>query len=173
MKKAFKIIKCVILGIVVLILGFLLIFTFKSLTSDGEPVSMFGYSYFNVATGSMRPEISEGDLVIVKKYDSDHYQVGMTVTYQLSKGSTPVTHRIVSRDGDTIITRGINTETNNRDDEPFNVSCIIGEVVNVIPSFYKVTNFVTSPIGIVLILAVGFCLIEGFALLEKKLVKAD
>lgn len=172
-EKILKIIKYVVLGFVLLILGFLLVFTIKSLTSDGEPVQVLGYSFYNVTTGSMRPDIEEGDLVIVKKRSSDYYEVGMVVTYQISKGTTPVTHKIVSRDGNTIVTRGTNTETNNRNDDPFDVSLIIGEVVNVIPAFYKFTNFMTSPIGIVIVLGIGFVLIEGFSLLEKKLVKKD
>lgn len=172
-EKIFKIIKYVVLGFVLLILGFLLVFTIKSLTSDGGPVQVLGYSFYNVTTGSMRPDIEEGDLVIVKKRSSDYYEVGMVVTYQISKGTTPVTHKIVSRDGNTIVTRGTNTETNNRNDDPFDVSLIIGEVVNVIPGFYKFTNFMTSPIGIVIVLGIGFLLIEGFSLLEKKLVKKD
>lgn len=171
--KILKVIKYIVLVIVVLLLALLLIFTVKSLTSDGEPVEMLGYSFYNVSTGSMRPEIEEGDLVIVKERSSDYYEVGMVVTYQISKGTTPVTHKIVSRDGDTIITRGTNTETNNRDDEPFHVSLIIGEVVKVVPNFYKFTNFMTSPIGIIVVLGVGFLLIEGFTLVEKKLVKKD
>ncbi|MBQ9791210.1 MAG: hypothetical protein IJW28_01355, partial [Clostridia bacterium] len=47
------------------------------------------------------------------------------------------------------------------------VSCIIGEVVIKWKNYSKVRNFVTNPIGIIVILLCGFFFIEGFIYLES------
>ena len=91
----------------------------------------------------------------------------MVVTYILPTDKTPTTHKIVKIEGNTITTRGINEETNNTDDAPFDVSCIIGKVVTVWHGYGNIRNFVTNPMGIISILIIGFFIIEGFNYLEN------
>ena len=132
---------------------------------------MFGYSFYYVETGSMEPYIKVGSLIVVKKHDSDYYQVGMNVTYLPVGASSTVTHQIVARDGNTITTRGMNTDTNNTNDTPFDVSCIVGEVVHVWEKYYKTMNFVKSPLGIICLALTGFVVVEGIGLLDKIILK--
>jgi signal peptidase len=50
---------------------------------------------YTVLTGSMRPDIPEGSLVVVKPADPATIGVGQVVTYQLESGkSASVTHRV-------------------------------------------------------------------------------
>jgi signal peptidase len=68
-----------------------------------------GATPYTVLTGSMRPHLPPGTLVVVKPVDPDELQVGDVVTYQLESGeSTVVTHRITSvdtrLDGKTVFT---------------------------------------------------------------------
>lgn len=166
--KIVRIIRNIYLGLLVTIILFLGVFLVSSLFSKTSYTQVFGFSLFEVKSYSMYPELKKGDLVVVKSLDTDEYEVGMTVTYIRESEKTPTTHKIVKIEGNIITTRGINSETNNADDEPFDVSCIIGEVVFVWKSYGSIRNFVTNPLGIVCILIFGFFIIEGFNYLENK-----
>lgn len=167
-KVIYKSIKYLFYSAMVIILLLATVFLFKALVIKEQPVNMFGYSFYSVLTGSMEPEISAGDLVVVKRFDESHYQSGMIVTYLTEVSSTPVTHKIIDRTGDMITTQGT---ANNTKDAPFDVSCIIGEVVYVYSGYYKVSNFIKSPIGIIIIILGGLVIIEGFGLLDKYILK--
>lgn len=56
-----------------------------------------GATPYTILTGSMRPTMPPGTLVVMKPVPIDQIGVGTVVTYQLSSGkSTVVTHRVVS-----------------------------------------------------------------------------
>jgi signal peptidase len=56
-----------------------------------------GATPYTIATGSMRPGMPPGTLVVVKPVATNKIAVGDVVTYQLNSGeSTVVTHRVVS-----------------------------------------------------------------------------
>ena len=162
--KILKFTYLVVISIIILILG---IFLLSSLFSKKEYTQVFGYSFFEVKSYSMYPELDKGDLVVVKKRNNDEYKVDMVVTYIKPNDKIPTTHKIVKVEGNIITTRGINTETNNSDDAPFDVECIIGEVVFVWENYNYVREFVTNPIGIIIILLTGFLIIEGVNYLEN------
>jgi len=168
--KILKFTYITIISIIILILG---IFLLSSLFSKKDYPQVFGYSFFEVKSYSMYPELDKGDLVIVKKRDVSEYKVDMVVTYITPNDKIPTTHKIVKIEGNIITTRGINTETNNSDDKPFEVDYIIGEVVGVFRNYNNVRDFVTNPIGIVVILLTGFLFIEGINFLENKTSKKE
>lgn len=77
---------------------------------------------YEVKTGSMEDGIHAGDyILIIKKND---YKVSDVVTY--TKEGYHVTHRIIKKNGDKVITKG---DANNVADEEINVSSIIGKVI--------------------------------------------
>ena len=172
-KKIYKIIKLILLIMVILLLVVLGVYLIKKATSKKPVTKVFGYSFYYVETGSMMPIINVGDLIVVKEFDSDHYQEGMNVTYLLEGAKSTVTHQIVKREGNVITTRGMNAETNNTDDEPFDVSCIVGEVVHVWSNYYKFINFVKSPVGIICLVLIGFVIVEGVGYLDKIILKKE
>ena len=56
-----------------------------------------GATPYTILTGSMRPELPPGTLVVVKPVDVEDIGVGNVVTYQLTSGEpTVVTHRVVA-----------------------------------------------------------------------------
>ncbi|WP_311210657.1 MULTISPECIES: signal peptidase I [unclassified Aeromicrobium] len=68
-----------------------------------------GATPYTVLTGSMRPELPPGTLVVVRPVDMDDISVGDTITYQLRSGEpTVVTHRVVGSgvraDGTAVLT---------------------------------------------------------------------
>ncbi|KRF11494.1 S26 family signal peptidase [Nocardioides sp. Soil797] len=57
-----------------------------------------GATPYTILTGSMRPEMPPGTLVVVKPTDVDDIGVGSVITYQLESGKpTVVTHRVVAQ----------------------------------------------------------------------------
>lgn len=57
-----------------------------------------GATPYTILTGSMRPELPPGTLVVVKPVDVDEIGAGSLITYQLESGKpTVATHRVVSQ----------------------------------------------------------------------------
>lgn len=121
----------------------------------------FGIGSAVVLSGSMEPEISVGDLLIVAEQKS--YEVGDVIVYQ--DGKTAVTHRIVSISETEVITRG---EANNTDDDPISPEAIKGKVILVIPRFGYAIDMIKTPLGTICILALAILFLERSFHAEKQ-----
>lgn len=124
----------------------------KSLVGNQMPMP-FGYGASVVLSGSMEPEFSKGDLIIVGEADS--YQERDIVVFQ--DGASLVVHRIIEIDGEKIITQG---DANNVPDEPIESSAIKGKVLFHIDKLGTVVSFFKTPVGTVLIIAAAIALVE-------------
>lgn len=121
----------------------------------GNQIPMpFGVGFAVVLSGSMEPEMSTGDLIVVCE-DND-YKVSDVVVYQ--NGYSLIVHRIVGIDGDEVVTKG---DANNINDAAISVSDIKGKVVMTIPYLGKVMTLIKSPIATVLIVLAAIVLIES------------
>ena len=128
----------------------------------GNAVPMpFGVGSAVVLSGSMEPEISVGDLLIIAEQNS--YEVGDVVVFQ--DGNIAVTHRIVFISEDEVITRG---DANNTDDAPIAPEHIMGEVVCVIPLVGYLANMIKTPLGTLVIIALAVFLLERSFRAEKE-----
>ena len=121
----------------------------------------FGYGAAVVLSGSMEPEFSEGDLIVVTQADT--YKVNDIVVFQ--DGKSLVVHRIISIDGETITTQG---DANQTADEPIMVSAVKGKVLFWIPYLGKVVGFLKTPVGTICVIAAAIALIEIPHRNEKK-----
>ena len=83
---------------------------------------IWGYTYFEVLSGSMRDEINIGDIVIIKL--GSGYDVGDVITYKSNNNF--ITHRIMEIRENKIITKG---DANNVVDEPIYRNQVVGKVV--------------------------------------------
>ena len=63
-----------------------------------DPTRPFlGFRAYNVLSGSMEPELSKGDLVIVRAVPAEKLQPGDIVTYYpTDEAGTTVTHRVIN-----------------------------------------------------------------------------
>ena len=77
---------------------------------------------YEVKTGSMEDGIHVGDYILIVK--KNNYKVGDIVTY--TKEDYYVTHRIVEKNGNKVITKG---DANNVADEEIKASSIVGKVI--------------------------------------------
>lgn len=95
-----------------------------------------GATAYTVLTGSMRPHLPPGTLVVVKPIDPQYLRIGEVATYQLESGEPEVvTHRVsaigASLGGEEqFIFRG---DANNTDDEPVQPEQIRGELWYSVP----------------------------------------
>ena len=88
-----------------------------------DPFPMpFGIGFANVVSGSMEPALKKGTLLLVrKKADAE---IGDIVVYQ--SGESIIVHRIISAEGDQVITKG---DANETEDIPIKRSQIKGVVM--------------------------------------------
>ena len=163
MKKTWK----KVLGIVLLslILGAsigLSFYSYNARVVNREIVPMpFGIGVSVVYSGSMEPEFSTGDLVIITR--ANDYVVSDVVIYQ--SDDKAIMHRIVAIDGDIVTMRG---DSNNANDEPVTKDCIKGKVLFAIPLVGFVFSFIKTVPGTILVLGLAFFLFEYSFIREKK-----
>lgn len=110
----------VIIALVILLISIYYIFQTRVLKKDF--VNIFGYTIFEVATGSMSGTIEVGDVIIVKL--TKDVKLEDIVVYRQDKNF--ITHRIIKMDGEEIITKG---DANNTEDIPITINDIIGRVI--------------------------------------------
>ncbi len=121
----------------------------------------FGMGVSVVLTGSMEPKLSVNDMIIVKKTDSLYE--GQIVVFQ--DESSLIVHRIISIDGDTVITQG---DANDISDAPITKEDIKGEVVGVVPFVGVFIKLIKHPIVTVLMIALAIFLMERSFRTEKE-----
>ncbi len=149
-----KIIKTISVTFVTIFLLLLLLFNIynffciKILNRDLATVN--GYAALEVISGSMEPTILVGDLIIIDTKEQK-YQTGDIITFYDIDGSF-VTHRIVSINEKSMITKGDN---NNTEDEVLNIDRIVGKYITKINGFGKLTTALKSPFVMVMVLLIG------------------
>ena len=112
-----------ILSIIMILPMLLAVYNFFSVKILNQPYSnVFGYTVFEVISGSMSPTIDKYDVILVKI--NDDYDVGDVVSFE-SNGAI-ITHRITEIRDDTCITRG---DANNTIDKPIKKDKIIWNLI--------------------------------------------
>ena len=110
-----------------------------------EYSNFFGYSLFEVQTGSMHGTIEAGDWIIIK--NGRDVNIGDIVTYR--HGKDFVTHRIIESYKGTYVTKG---DANNAKDDPIDQSQIVGHVVKILHGFGILRNTIFNPFIILLLI---------------------
>lgn len=147
-----------ILTIAVLIM----LYSFISLSLlKKDYVNFWGYTAFEVASGSMAETINIDDLVIVKV--NAKYKVGDIITYKHENDF--ITHRIIKIDSQTklITAKG---DANNVEDNNINPNQVVGKVIKIIPDLGVWKKVLMTPK--VLILAFLTLVLFNFAFAYNK-----
>ena len=126
--------------------------------------SFFGYSNFEVQTGSMEPTISAGDWIIVKA--NKNVKLDDIVTYE--KEGEFITHRVIEAYRGTYITKG---DVNNSKDEAINQDQIVGTVVKILPGFGIIRKTIFNPVVLIAMIITLYLL--GYALKGNKKEEKD
>lgn len=144
---------------VLIIIGVYYIVQIKVFQNDYS--NLFGYTFFEVATGSMSSTIEIGDVVIVKI--TKEVNKNEIIVYR--DGDNFVTHRLIEKDDDKLVTKG---DANNSEDKPITENQILGKVIYVIPKIGVWRNILLSPEVIGLVLTFLFLLGLAFQFTSKK-----
>lgn len=107
-----------------ILVGIYYIIQIKILKNDFA--NLCGYTFFEVATGSMENTINIGDVVIVNlTKDVNENDI---IVYK--DDNNFITHRLIKKQTDKLITRG---DANNSEDKPINEDQILGKVIYIVP----------------------------------------
>ena len=124
----------------------------RAVTGEAQP-TVLGFSAAVVVTGSMSPAIEPGDLVVCRR--AADYAPGDVITFR--SGASLVTHRIVGETPDGFTTRG---DANNvADTDPVPHGAIVGRVVFTVPRLGIFIEKIRTPLGMTLLVLIGFALI--------------
>ena len=125
-EKIFSLIIKTILNLIYAILAIIviiLIYNIIQVSILNKPyMNILGYSFFQVKTGSMSGTIEVGDIIVVKL--TKEVSENDIITYE--KDKMLITHRIIEKQGDILITKG---DANNTADKPIITDEIVGKVV--------------------------------------------
>jgi len=110
-EKVMRIIVDILLFITTIAIIFSLYGLYQLKFQNKKYFNFFGYTAFNVVTGSMSPTLEIGDVILVK-VEKDVKKDDIITYY---KDNNFITHRIVEIRGKEIITRG---DSNNSSDSP-------------------------------------------------------
>ena len=145
----------------------------KSYTSKDEVPSFLGVTPLIVLSGSMKPEIGEGELVFCTPIEPEEVRAGMIISFfdPLSKTGAIVTHKVkeVIDDGDG--TRSFKTYgINNNADDPIDIpeEKLVGRYRFGIPLVGYVAMFMQSTPGLVVCVAVPLVLFVGDDMLRRR-----
>ena len=130
---------------IIIIIGIYYIFQIKILKN--EYANILGYSFFEVATGSMSPTIEIGDVVVVKIVK----EVNKDDIIVYKEGPNFITHRLIKKEDDKLIAKG---DANNSEDKPIQMEQILGKVEKIIPKIGIWKKVLLQPEVIGLIISV-------------------
>jgi signal peptidase len=157
--KIFKIIygtiKFICIFVLVLYVGFLAIQKLSNNSSIG------GFRVFTIVTGSMEPELTVGDVILVQETSFEKLKLKDVVTYE-SKGQGTdgmiITHRIIDLDSASkkIITKG---DANDVEDPSIDDSQVYGKVIYKFTAISLLTKLVRNKYGFYFLIFVPLVLV--------------
>lgn len=144
-KKILRVISWVLMAVFLLIILFNVTCFIKRTAFGDSCPTVLGVGAAVVISGSMEPNISLYDLVII--HEKDEYHVDEVVIFR--NNTYCVTHRILAMETDEngqvwVTTKG---DANNAPDSPIPLEDIVGKVIITIPKIGYVQNFLQQPLG--------------------------
>lgn len=155
------------------ILIFNIILLVQSFVNEDEVPSVGGYSPMVVMTDSMFPEISSGDLIVVKVVDPSEINENDIISFfdPASKtGTAVVTHRVIDIkyiDGEIFFeTKG--DFNNDADEDLVPADNLVGLYQSRIPGLGNVVLFMQTIPGLIIGIGVPLVLLIGYDMLRRK-----
>ena len=173
MDKFKKIVSIIILIIILPILFVNVVILVDSVVNPNEIPGFFGYKPFIVLSGSMKPEINSGDLVLTKEIEPEKLEKGDIISFR--EGEIVVTHRIVDivdeKDEKGFITKGDNNESKDLKIVPF--ENVEGIYLNKISGLGNVAMFIQTPTGIIISLSIPLAILICINLMQANSNRLD
>lgn len=120
---------------------------------------VIGLQVYTVVSGSMEPTYYVGDLIYVRAAEAESVKVGEPITFVLNEDLVVATHRVVKIDAENqrFYTKGDNNQI--ADTNPVHFKNLIGQPVFRIPYLGFLSQWVQTPPGIYIAIAVGVILL--------------
>lgn len=118
MKKIIRIIFSIFISII------LSLIVYYGITNKSLLIDIGGLSILTVSSNSMQPELTVGDIIIIKKCSD--YKINDIITYSVDEQYL-VTHRIIEKEGNNFYTKG---DSNNvSDNEIVKIENVKGKLI--------------------------------------------
>lgn len=161
----------------IVVIGLMFLFVaYQSVKHPEEVPSIFGYQPYAVLSNSMSPQFETGDMVIIDQVNPDTIKLDDVIAFH-QEGKV-ITHRVTdiyTQDGNvSFATKGDNN--NVVDEEAVTADQVIGKQVFQLPKIGYVMDFISSPIGLVSLIAlplIGYILLELYARMKKYRINSD
>lgn len=144
-----------VLDILIFVFGIVLLISLyisiQTKVFKNDYANFFGYSIFEVQTGSMSGTIEAGDWIIVDL--SKKPKLNDIVTYE-SNGNF-ITHRVIEIYGSTYVTMG---DANSAKDDPIDSEEIVGTVSKILPRLGIIRKTLFNPVVLIAVIIVLFVL---------------
>lgn len=125
--------------IILIIILIICLYCYAQLKILGKSYIEFcGYTVFRVITGSMADTIKPQDIVIVKI--TKDVEVNDIITYKSDNDF--ITHRLISKNGDELITKG---DANTSEDNPININDVVGKIIFIFNNVGIWINVIKTP----------------------------
>lgn len=152
--KTIEIILNIIIFLIFVLIIFASIYIVQTKILHKEYADIFGYTGFEVITGSMSGTIEVGDVIIVQiTKDVTENEI---IVYK--EGNSFITHRIIKVNEQNIITKG---DANNSEDKEIDREQVLGKVIKIIPNIAIWKKVLSTPVVFVSIITT--ILLFGFA----------
>lgn len=163
MSKIISFILNILLTIVTIIIIIGMYYIYQLKIEKNDYANLFGYTFFEVATGSMSPTMEIGDVVIVKITK----QVEQNDIIVYIDGENIITHRLIEIKDNELIAKG---DANNSEDKPIQQDMVLGEVIKILPKIGIWRKIFTSSevVGLILVLIVLFSAVFMFSSSDAK-----
>lgn len=139
LKKVFKWFINILTIILLIILAIAIYGRVQMLFTHKTYPTYFGYTLFQVASGSMKPTLTIDDVILVNT-NKQEIQVNDIISYK--KDGAIITHRVLFIDNEKLTVKGDN---NNTIDSPISKSDVIGKVIKIFPELKIWQDILTDP----------------------------
>ena len=140
----------------VILMAALFAFTTLATKDTNKVASLAGFTPLSVVTDSMSPTFRSGDLILIRKCDTDRLANGDIVTFHtiINNEYTLNTHRIVEIQETNGLRSYVTKGDNNAiaDVRMISDGDIVGRYVGRLPGFGRVMDFLSSSLGFLLVI---------------------
>ena len=152
--------------LILLLILFLLLYFLAELKLFGKRyINFFGYTIFQVVTGSMEPTIKTSDIIIVKL--TKEVSENDIITFKADNNF--ITHRIIKKDNEQIITKG---DANNTEDLPITDDAVVGKVIYIFTNVAVWIKVFKDP-KVVIVLIISIIIIKIMFFKDERIKNSE
>lgn len=171
--KIFSVVGVVLCIILIPILIVNVTLLVKSFTNSDDVPSLGGYMPLIVLTGSMEPEIMEGDLIICHTADASDVKTGDVIAFfdPDGNGTSVLTHRVieVTEENGSLSFRTQGDANDSADRLPVSADRLVGEYRFRVPGAGSAAMFMQTAPGLIVCVVLPLVLLIGYDIIRRRM----